>query len=244
MIRTPWIALGVTVFAVLAPSAGAAQGAPLRTLVYSVQFSAKTVNEERSPGFSAEGGPAPYGNATTRRTSNVDRDGTLTANVVAAAADGGLVIDVSFVGKATAQPPIRVAVYADRLVYAPSADLSPEAVRILPLLARGIVAGRDVGPGSAWTIAAAAPLKGASTYHVTSLDGDTATFAIDVDMTVPGPKGFDEHGKATAIYDTAKLCPTRYDYTGTSRHQPAPDQYVTTTARVTATLVSDSFGKR
>jgi hypothetical protein len=250
MIRMLSLATVFALAAAGAPSAGSAQAAqlpakPLRTLVYSVQFTAKTTNEEHTSGLSSESGALAAGSATTRRTSNVDDSGTLTAAVVAAPGDGGLVIDASFAGKATTQPPVRVAVYSDgRLTYAPGADLSPEAARLLPLLARGIVAERDVSPGSSWTIAAPPPLKGAYTYHVTAVDGDTASFGIDIDMSAPGPKGFDEHGKATAKYDTKRLCPTQFDYTGTSRHQPAMDQYVTTTAHLTAALVSDSFAPK
>ncbi|MEA2689918.1 MAG: hypothetical protein QOD51_2525, partial [Candidatus Eremiobacteraeota bacterium] len=244
MIRSLSFAVALALGAAAAPSVSSAQSAPavvkpLRTLVYSVQFTAKTTNEEHGSGLSSENGAQAAGSATTRRTSNVDDSGTLTASVVAAPSDGGLVIDTSFTGKSANQPAIRVAVYPDgRLTYAPGADLSPEAARLLPLLARGIVADRDVSPGSSWTIAAPAPLHGAYTYHVSAVDGDTATFGIDVDMSAPGPKGFDEHGKATAKYDTKRLCPTQFDYTGTARHQPAMDQYVTTTARLTATLVS------
>ena len=204
----------------------------------------RTVNEESTSGF-RETGAALYGNATTKRTANVDDSGTITANVVAFSGDGGLVVDASFAGKSATQPPVRVAIFRDgALSYAPGADLAPEVARVLPLLARGIVAERDVSVGSTWTIPSAPPAKGASTYHVTAVNGDTATFGIDIDVSVPGPKGFDEHGKATAVYDTARLCPTRYDLTATSRHTPTMDQYVTSNAHLTATLVSDSFAKR
>ena len=218
---------------------------PLRTLVYAVQYSATTTNEEQNSGLGAGGGAALYGSATTKRTSNVSDSGTLTANVVAASSDGGLVIETSFAGQASAQAAVPVAVYPDgRLGFAAGTPLSPEAARVLPLLARGIVANRDVSPGSSWTVPFAAPVKGAYVYRVTALDGDVATFAIDLDMTVPGAQGFDEHGKATAQYDTKNLCPTRLDYTGVARHQPSMGQYVSTNAHLTATLVSDSFAKR
>jgi hypothetical protein len=241
---------GIAVLAAVAPpAAGWAQTAPaakpLRTLVYSVQFTATTTNEEHTSGFTGTGGATPYGNATTKRAANVDDTGMLTANIVAASGDGGLVVDASFAGKTTTQPAVRVAVFPDgHLSYAPGADLSPQAARVLPLLARGLIAERDVSPGSSWTIPAVPPTKGSYTYHVTTMDGDTATFAIDIDTTLPGPKGFDEHGKATAVYDTVRLCPTRYDLVATSRHQPAMDQYVTSNAHLTATLVSDTFAKK
>jgi hypothetical protein len=233
-----------------ATSPGVAQPAPsspkvLRTLVYSVQLTSKRVNEEQTSGFSAGSGAASMGNATTRRSANVDDQGTLTANVIAAAADGGLVVDASFAGKSTVQEPIRVAIFQDGgLSYAPGAKLSPEAARLLPMLARGIVAERDVSQGSTWSVPVAPPAKGAWTYHITAVSGNVATLGIDIDMSLPGPTGWDEHGKATALYDTARLCPTQYDVTTTSRHQPAMDQYVTDTLHLSATLVSDSFVKK
>lgn len=218
---------------------------PLRTLVYSVQYSTSTTNEEKSSGFDTWNVATPYGSATTRRTSSADDSGTLTANVVAATPDGGLAVDAAFAGKSATQPAVRVIIYPDgRLSAPPSATLGPEALRILPLLARGIVADRTVVPGSSWSLQLAPPAKGAYTFHVMAVDGDTARLGIDVDMSVPGAKGYDEHGKATATYDTAKLCPLQFDYTGVSRHSPAMDQYVTSTEHLTATLVSDSFAKK
>ncbi|HEX3465315.1 MAG TPA: hypothetical protein VHS78_14805 [Candidatus Elarobacter sp.] len=250
MIRTLLLATACSLLAAGVPATGWAQGSPpatkpLRTLVYSVQFSATTTNEEHSSGFNGNNGLNPYGNATTRRTSSADDEGTLTANVIAATKDGGLAIDTAFAGKTTSQPTVRVILYGDGRVSAPSSpELSPEVTRLLPLLARGIVAERTIQPGATWTIPTAPPVKGAYTYHVTAVDGDAATLAIDVDMSATGPRGFDEHGKATATYDTARLCPLKYDYSGISRHSPAMDQYVTTSAHLSATLVSDSFAKR
>ncbi len=250
MIRTLVLATACSVLTAGIPLAGAAQGTPaaakpLRTLVYTVQFSANTTNEEKSSGFNANNGSSPYGSGTTRRTSSVDDSGTMTANVIAATKDGGLAIDASFAGKTSSQPAVRVVVYPDgRLSVPPGAQVSPEVTRLLPLLARGLVAERTIAPGSSWAIPATPPVKGAYTFHVTAVEGDAATFAIEVDMSAPGPQGYDEHGKAIARYDTAKLCPLTYDYTGTSRHQPSMDQYVTTTAHLTATLVSDSFAKK
>lgn len=248
MIRRLALAAIAVLAAAAAPVAGGAQPPPavkpLRTLVYSVQFTESTVNEERSGGFSRTG-VVPYGTATTKRGANVDDTGTLTASIVAASADGGLVVDVAFAGKTTTQPTIRVGLFRDgRLSYAPGAELSPQAARILPLLARGMIAERDVSPGSSWTVPAPPPIKGSYSYRVTTVDGDTATFAIDIETALPGPKGFDENGRATAVYDTARLCPTRYDLIATSRHQPAMDQYVTSNAHLTATLVSDTFAKK
>ncbi|GAC1659378.1 MAG: hypothetical protein NVS4B13_03980 [Candidatus Elarobacter sp.] len=239
----------LAIAATAAPSRGSAQGAPdrirpLRTLVYSVLFSSKIVNEEHRSGLTATGA-SPYGSPTAKRTSSVDDSGTLTANVIAASRDGGLAVDVSFVGKATTQPPVRVAILPDgRLSYPPTAQLSPEAARIVSLLARGIMVGRDVSPGSSWTITAAAPAKGTSTYRVTTVAGDLATLGIDIDVSQPGPSGFDEQATATALYDTVKLCPVRYDLTATARREPSMAQYVIENTHLTATLVSDTFAKK
>ena len=250
MIRTLMLATACSVIAAGAPPTASAQtnapaAKPLRTLVYAVQFAATTTNEERTSGFNGNGNGNPSGPSTTTRTSSAGDEGTLTANVVAATSDGGLAVDTAFTGKTSSQPPVRIVIFPDgRLSVPPSASLAPEVARLLPMLARGVIAQRTVAPGSSWTIPTAPPVKGAYTFRVTAVDGDDATFAIDVDMTVAGAQGFDEHGRATATYDTARVCPLKYEYTGTLRHTAAMDQYVTTTAHFTATLVSDSFLKK
>ena len=237
------LALASTVFARAADAPK-----PLRTLVYAVQFSAQTRNAEQTSGFTgSDTGPQStgVGHGLVERSSTVSDDGTLTVDVVGASADAGLVVDASYTGKNSAQAPVRVAIYPDgRLAFDPLKPLSPQAARLLPLLARGFVAGRDVSAGSTWKTEVAAPAKGTVTYRVSEIQGEVATIAIDGEIKVVGARGYDEVDHGTTRYATDRLCPVSYDLTARSRHQPTADQTVTENAHLTATLVSDTFAKK
>lgn len=244
MIRRSFAALAGFVL-VTGVTAGAADAPkPLRTLVYAVQFTAQTKNAEQTSGFDAGGSGGGIGHGMVERGSTETDDGTLTVDVIAPTADAGLVVDAGWVGKKTSHAPVRVGIHADgSLSYDPGKGLGPQARRFLPLLARGVVAARNVAPGSTWTTPLPAPVKGMTTYRVAALDGEVASLAIDTDMSVTGPHGFDEQDHATARYATDKLCPVTYDVQARSRRQASPDQYVTEIAHLTATLVSDTFRK-
>lgn len=236
----------VTAFAMLIPGIASAadQTKPMRTLVYTIAYSAENRNNEQTSGFSGGGGGTGNAGGMVTRVSQSGDDGTLTVNVVAATPDGGLVVDCAFAGKSTQQATLRVAIFADgRVAPPPDAVLSPAAAYMLPLLARGIVADRTIQPGSSWSRPIAAPAKGSTTFRVTSVDGDDATLKINGTLTVPGARGYDETDDGTAVYDTAKLAPVSYDLTATSRHVLA-EQYITSNVRLTAKLVSDSFGAK
>jgi hypothetical protein len=259
MIRRSFLALA----ALLSLTSTAASPVPtapktLRTLVYAIAYSAQTRNEELTSGFtgavtasrnagaSRRPAAATEGSATVKRTADVNDDGTLTIDVVAATRDGGLVVDAAFAGKATNQPAIRVAIFPDgRLSYDPQQALSAEASRVLPLLARGVIANRDVSPGSSWTAAVPFPgARGTTLYRVVHVEGERAELTIEREMTVSGPRGFTEQDRGSATYATDRLCPLVFELDARSRHQPAPDQYVTESAHLSARLVSDTFAKR
>ena len=139
----------------------------------------------------------------------------------------------------------RVAVYPDgRLSVDPTHPLVPEVSRILPLIARGFIAERDVSTGSTWRVPAPAPAKGSTTYRVQSSDGKRALIAIEAVLSMPGPTGFDESAQGTTTYATDLVSPVSYELTARIRRQLSMDQSMTTNARITATLVSDSFAPR
>jgi hypothetical protein len=245
--------------AVAAPLAASAADAPapatsLRHLVYDVTYSARTTHEVKSSGFNGgyggssmpgEGSGVAAGGGTVSQFMNGDDHGKLTIDVVAATQDGGLVVDTSFAGSANVQPTTRVAVYSDgRLSADPAHPLCPEATRLLPLIARGFIANRDVSPGSSWSVPAPAPAKGSTTYRVQSSDGARALIAIEGVWSMPGPTGFDESDNGVTTYATDLVSPVSYDVTSRIRRQLGMDQSMTTSAHVIATLVSDSFAKK
>ncbi len=244
--------------AVAAPLAANAADAPaptrvLRQLVYDVSYSAHTTQQVKSSGFNGgyggtaqpgEGATAS-GTGTASQYMNGDDSGKLTIEVVAATQDGGLVVDAAFAGKGNVQPKTRVAVFADgRLSYDPAHPLAPVTTRMLPLIARGFVAERDVSAGSSWSIPAAAPAKGSTTYKVQSSDGHLARIAIEGVWSVPGPTGFDESDQGVTTYATDVVSPVSYDLTARIHRQLSIDTSMTTSAHLTATLVSDSMVKK
>jgi hypothetical protein len=247
--------------AFIAPLAASAADAPaptkvLRQLVYDVTYSARTTHEVKSSGFNGGYGGsgagngevntgAAAGNGTASQYMNGDERGKLTIAVIAATQDGGLVVDTSFAGPTNPQPTTRVAVYADgRLSYDPAHPLAPETARMLPLIARGFIADRDVAAGSTWSVSAPAPAKGSTTYKVQNSDGHIARIAIEGVWSMPGPTGFDEADQGVTTYATDVISPLSYDLTARIHRQLGIDQSATTNAHLTATLVSDSLAKK
>ena len=251
------LALGiVAAFAVPVAAAAADQPIkPLRTLVYDVQSAAHSTYEKKTSGFNgAYGANPPMGGGAAgisagNGTAGVGLDGSdsgrLTIDVIAATPDGGLVVDTAYAGTLSSQPKIRVALYPDgRLSAVPSKPRGPEARHILPLLARGFVANRDVSPGSSWTESAPPPAKGSTTYRVSGLDGDRATIALEGSISLPGVNGFDETDHGTTIYATNLISPVSYDITARIHRQVGVDESVTTDTHMKVTLVSDTFAKK
>ncbi|MDQ6942197.1 MAG: hypothetical protein M3169_06735 [Candidatus Eremiobacteraeota bacterium] len=229
---------------------------PLRQLVYDVTYSARTTHEVKSSGFNGgygggSGTPADSGNGVgagsgaVSQYMNGDDHGKLAIDVIAATLDGGLVVDASFTGSVNVQPKTRVAIFKDgRMSVDPAHPLAPETARVLPLIARGFIADRDVAAGSSWSTPAAAPAKGSTTYRVQSSDGHLARIAIEGVWSMPGATGFDESDQGTTTYATDIVSPVSYDLTARIHRQLGVDQSMTTSAHLTATLVSDTMAKK
>jgi hypothetical protein len=219
---------------------------PLRTLTYDVAYSLQTYQDTHVSGLT---GGQPHametGRAAVQRGFVSNDRGTLQIEVVAAPADGTLVVDATYTGREAKQPAVRVVIFPDgTLSYDPQRQLAAQARQLLPLLARGLLAERDVSPGSSWTTPISKPAQGATTYRVTKRDDTRATIVVAADITVAGPDGFEEHDDGTATYALDVLCPVSYDVRRRLRRQITPERLESTDSRVTATLVSDSFAKK
>ena len=248
--------VAATFLAPLGASAADAPAAvkPIRQLVYDVTYTARTTHEVKSSGlnsgYGGGGGTAgdisgAAGSSTASQYMNGDDRGKLAIDVVAATPDGGLVVDASFAGTVNVQPKTRIAIFADGRISAdPAHPLAPEVARMLPLIARGFIADRDISAGSSWSVPAAAPAKGATTYRVQSSDGQLARIAIQGAWSMPGANGFDESDQAVTTYATNVVSPVSYELNARIHRQLAIDQSMTTNAHLTATLVSDSFAKK
>ncbi len=245
------LALSVALIVTAATAARAADTPkPLRTLTYDVAYSVQTMQETHVSNLM--GGNADnrahtpdVGKGSVSRGFGSNDRGTLTVDVIAATGDGGLVVDASYEGREARQPVLRVAIMSDgSLLFDPKRNLSAQARRVLPMLARGVIANRDVSPGSTWSTPFAPPAKGETTYHVVHRDETRATIAITADAVVAGPSGYDEHADGTTTYATDVLCPTAYDIRIRIRQQLTPEKLESSDAHVTATLVNDTFAKK
>ena len=240
------LAFGFGLLPATAAAARAEQSKPLRTLTYDIAYTLQTVRDSRVSGLT---GGQPHdqesGRAAVQRGFAVNDHGTLQIDVIAAPADGTLVVDATYTGRETKQPAMRVAVFPDGVLsYDPKLPLSAPARRILPLLARGILAEHDVSPGSSWTTPFAKPASGTTTYRVSHRDQTRATIALVADFTVLGPSGYEEHDDGTTTYATDVLCPVTYDGRFRVRAQLTPDQLESADSHVRATLLSDTFAKK
>jgi hypothetical protein len=219
----------------------------LRSLVYDVQYAAHTRHDKKTSGFngSDSGAPGVSGSGTASVAMDGTDSGRLTIDVIAATADSGLVVDVTYAGKLNNAPKMRVALYQDgRLSADPTKTLGPEALHLLPLLARGFMANRTLQIGTSWTVPAPPPAKGSTTYRVSAIDGQNATIALEGSISVGGVNGFDESDHGTTTYATDLISPLSYDLNSRIRRQLASDETITTDAHLVATLVSDNFYKK
>lgn len=220
----------------LAGASSVAQAAdkPLRTLAFDVGYSVSSSSERNENGITAGGGSGG--------AFNVDDAGTMTIDVVAVTADGGLVVDTSYAGKVTQQGPIRVAVYSDgRLGFDPKKGPCPQALYVLPMLARKLFGERDIEKGSTWSTKIDSPAA-TTTYRVTNVEDAIATLNVERDLTAGGSPGYHEHETGTLRYATDLLTPLRMDMFIHSRRETL-DRIETADTHLLATLKSDSFVK-
>jgi hypothetical protein len=230
-------ALGASLALLVAASgvASAQQTKPLRTLTYTVAYSAvSSMRSQLTGGIEVGRGFEDTGYAN-------DDKGTLRVDVIAATGDLGLVVDASFAGEKTKQAPVRVAILGDgRLAFDPKLNIAPELVEFLPLLARGLLGDKDHPAGSSWSAPAPQPLAGTRMFRVTSADDTTANLSITTDAKVGGGQGYERHEESTLAYRPKLSTPVRYDTRIRLRRQGlnGPE---TTDLHLTAALATDSF---
>jgi hypothetical protein len=212
---------------------------PLRTLVYDVSYDALQTQEEKTSGFDAPGAP------DVQQQFNVGDVGQLTVDVVAATADGGLVVDTAFAGKTRKDPPLRVAILRDgHLSWDPAKELAPEAIRILPFLARGLVAERAIAAGVSWVTRPPAPATGTLTYRIATLDKSIAHLDVQGIVSVPGPPTYDENSNDSTVYDLDHLMPISAEIVVTVRRRLSGVTTQSTRIHLVAKLASDTFANR
>lgn len=224
-------AAAVALLLVAAPGFAGAADKPLRTLAFDVGYSVASWSERNEKGFTGGDSGGAF---------DVDDAGLMKIDVVAVTGDGGLVVDASYSGKVTQQAPVRVAIYSDgRLSFDPKNSPCPQAVYVLPLLARGLFGQRDIEKGTTWTTKIDSPAT-TTTYRVVAVDAPVATLSIERDLTTGGSRGYQEHQTGTLRYAIDMLTPLRIDMFIHSRGT-TPDRIETADTHLLATLKSDTF---
>lgn len=247
MFRPPLSAAAMIAALVIALPAAADAPKALRTMVYQVAYSTATLRHEQTSGFTSTprgtmGSVAGSGAVDRRFTT--DDPGSLTLTVIAATADGGLVVDSGYAGRNVSHPPVRVAIFkGGGLSFDPRTPLGPAEVGLLPYLARGFLADRTIAPGETWTTQLSQPASGTTTYRITHVEDTLATLQIDASIALNGPTGYDEHQLGTAVYAVDVSAPVSLDLYAHIRRQLNSDETDTTDAHLIATLTRDSFAK-
>ena len=184
------------------------------------------------------------GNATTQHNTRTGEHGTIRIDVLAATPDGGLIATVTYAGDGQPIPATRVGIdEAGALRFDPAHPPNPQIVILLPLLARGFVAGREIVRGATWTTAIAPPANGKATYAIRSVDGEQAEIGIEADFVVRGVNGYDAHSSGTTMYATDRLCPLAVDVATRTRRESGIGLYEVSDAHLTARLASDSYAR-
>ena len=229
-----------------APSlAQSAQLKPLRSLTFDVTYSLVSTSQRRISGLARDNLIDPVvGSTTFTQSFGVDDSGTMKVEVVAATADRGLVVDVSYDGKKTKQLPQRVAILpSGQLGYDLKNPICDQVAEVLPLLSRGLLLDREIAEGATWSEKFDGQVSEQRTYRVMRVSGTDATFEVETDMLVRGPDGFDGHETGTLDYATDKQVPRRWDVQ-LRTHRDRADVNQITDTHLVATLTSDSFAQR
>jgi hypothetical protein len=236
----------IVAVAVVSSAGGASADAPalaplkvLRHLSFDVVVGLETRSEQRVSGI---GGPD---SGIAADDASQTRKGTISADVVAVTADGGIVVDISEDTDNRKAAVARVGIQGNKLVFDANRDLTVEETDVLRFLSRGFVKDGEVAAGTMWT----SDVKnggGSETgrYTVTAVDADAKTIdvAIAVTMVVNGPNGFDGTTSGTLKYDLATLVPLAFTL-HTRQVTRGMGTVATIDTNVTSTLGADSFRK-
>ena len=172
--------------------------------------------------------------------------GRILCDIVAATADGGLVVDVSEQGAERVGPAIRVAIEPNgHLNYAPSPPLFEEESALLHLLARSVVGSQPHAVGASWTVEDIGKGYASKTQFRVGAVESASDLRLDLDGEYH-QAGFDNvtvalQGKVD--YDQLRLVPLSASLDSQSRRE-TPQGYRILRMAISLTLVEDSFARR
>ncbi len=169
---------------------------------------------------------------------------TLTADVVAATADGGLAVDV-FEEAPDKSATVRFGVVSNKLLFDQNAIIFEEEPEFVHYLARDLIKPTELQVGTTWTDKfSAQQLSGEMTYRVTAIDTTNNTIVVDItgDSNSSGITSMQTTTSGSFTYDTATSVPEKLSVS--TRSLIRSGQTLTTkSTQLTATLVEDSFRK-
>jgi len=215
----------------------------LRALVYHVIYDFQSTYTQATSGMNGGGGASSGGSGTQRQDAIDKNEGTLKLNVVAATQDGGLVIDSSFDGDKQSWSTVRIALYPDgRISYDATKQVGPEGARVIPFLARGLLAEGEITPGKTWTAPPPKPETGTVTFRVDDVTDPLVKMHVTSDVHLTGVSAMDETTDTALVYDAKRLCPTSVDLRATDRRTMEMNGNETRKIHIFATQTSDTFG--
>jgi hypothetical protein len=207
--------------------------APIRHLVYSYTYGGTRSVTTHSNGFDQAGsGVADYGDRD-------DATGTIVIDVLQVARDKGMLVSVS----ESADEPAHAAVAARCVVYPTSiacdrqANVNPEEVSVIRLLADGFVDPSVIDANNHWHVDDGGPGSSGSDYTVLSNDNNA--------LTISERRSFGTGAQAATVtgtidYNLAREVPTSLNETLVD-HPLYQGSYVDETVTFIAKLQSDSM---
>jgi hypothetical protein len=224
------------VAAVFCGTAVPAADAPAKVIRH-MTFAA-TYNFQSTIDTTVSGIGGPASGIASNAGAATDRRSTISVDVVAATADGGLVVDVS----ETSTPVFRAGISTSELLIPPYATVTEEEQALLPYLARGFVQSDTVSAGATWTTKPSGAASGQTTYTIKSVDEGAHTIAVAISgsSSVTGPNSSDATTTGSMTYDIRKVVPLKLNLT-TRTVVSRGDRLVTAIAHIESTLRDDSL---
>lgn len=234
---------------------------PVRTLVYDLVVSVgnirKAKQEERAapvsmPRRSSNIAPPPApahrpGIPEATSVASLDAKGSIVVAVMAATADGGLVVDLTETATGRSRPTVRFAIAGDgQVAYDPkqAENVTPEELALARWLARGFIGEHPAERGTEWTTDQSGNgLSGLEHYRVTAAAENRLTIDFATEEKTAGAASYGETRQGSLVYDVALIVPVQLTYQGQA-HRELFGAYDTTLTSVTLTLRSDTFAKK
>ncbi|GAC1653398.1 MAG: hypothetical protein NVS9B12_03400 [Vulcanimicrobiaceae bacterium] len=233
------LALGATL---PAAAADPVTKAPIRHLVYTFSVGIQTSMTVHDSGIGSSG------SGVTDYKGGLSDTGTITVDVIAESADGGLVVAVSEAARnSRTSKPATCAVYSWNLSTICSADagLNDEEIAIVRLVGRNFVSTAMTGPSSHWQVPGNVP-DGSETNDFTVTGSQNGVLSISEQRVdkVRGASSFDATTNGTIAYNVAMTVPTALHELNIKRFIGGPNGQNTVQTYIDLKLTTDSMGAK